>query len=123
MVCWSGRFAGLHEASNRAEAALGGTTRDLTRMVIYFEKIDGRYFYQSNYVPAREQAAAKITSTEPMSLTAVLSNVILRRSPGSQVDGAALEMARTHVTVFTGAPAAGGMSGERAEGVMLASLQ
>lgn len=126
VVCWSNRFAGLHEASSRAEAALGGTTRDLSRVAIYFEKVDGYYFYQSNYIPARERTAAKITSTEPMNMTTVLSNIILRRSPGTQVDGAALRMARNNVTVFSGeqvATASRGPASGRIDGVMLASFE
>lgn len=100
-VCWSGRFAGLHEASDRAEAALGDATHDSSHVKIYFEEVDGVFFYQSNYLPAGERSPAKIASTEPLSLIAVLSNVLARRVPGSRIDGATLETASRNLMVYS----------------------
>ena len=100
-VCWSDRFAGLHEVSDRAEAALGVATHDSSRVRIYFEEVDGVFFYQSNYLPAGERSPAKIASTEPLSVLAVLSNVLARRVPGSRIDGGILETASKSVTVYS----------------------
>lgn len=103
-VCWSERFAGLHAVSDRAEAALGSPTHDSARVVIYFEKVNGIFFYQTNYLPAGEQSPAKIVSTEAMGVEEVLSNILVRREPGSRLDRATLEVASAGATMYAGEP-------------------
>lgn len=126
VVCWSSRFAGLHEVSNRAEATIGGTTHDLSRVAVYFEKVDGFYFYQSNYLPTGERTPAKITSTEPMSVTEVLANVLMRRLPGTRVDDNALAVARMHLTIYSGTksvPAVTDQAADRIEAPLLVAMR
>ncbi len=88
--------------SDRAEAVLGVATHDSSRVRIYFEEVEGLFFYQSNYLPAGERSPAKITSTEPLSVLAVLSNVLVRRVPGSRMDGGILDAASKNVTIYSG---------------------
>ncbi len=81
---------------------MGVATHDSSRVMIYFEKVDSLFFYQSNYLPAGERSPAKIVSTEPLNVVTVLSNVLARRVPGSQVDAAVLVTAGRNVRVYSG---------------------